>query len=214
RFAIGATRGRIVRQLLIESLLLAACGGVIGLALARVGAGALIEFFRDPYNVLTVSAAPNLRVFGFTLALTIVTGVLFGVLPAWQSADLAVGGTLKSESGGVVVGRRAGLRRMLVASQMALSLLLLIGAGLFVRSLHNLATTSTGFNTTQLLTFTVDPRLNGYLLARGTQFRETLIERVRAIPGVTSAAFASNALFMGGSWNSSVTIEGFTPNPG
>jgi predicted permease len=211
RLALGATRGRIVRQLLIESLVLAIGGALIGMAFARFGASALIEFFHDPADTLTVSADPNLRVLAFTLTIAIATGLLFGLLPARQSTAPALGPTLKNEAGSVVGGSHARLRRALVAVQVGLSLLLLIGAGLFIRSLHNLTTIDTGIDTTRLLSFSVDPRLNGYSHSRYHLLRQTLLDRIRATPGVTAAAYASQALLTGGSWNSSIIVEGHTP---
>jgi predicted permease len=136
------------------------------------------------------------------------------VLPARQSTEPALGTTLKNEAGSVVGGPHARLRRALVALQVALSLLLLIGAGLFIRSLHNLTTIDTGYDTAQLLSFSVDPILNGYEKERAHHLRETLLERIRATPGVNAAAFAGQALFTGGSWNSRITIEGYTPDRG
>ena len=162
RLAIGATRARILQQLLIESVLLAAFGGVAGLAIAIWGADSLLGFFRDPDSVLTVSATPDLRVLAFTLIVSLATGVLFGLIPALQSARPALAPTLKNEAGAVAGGSSDRLRKALVISQVALSLLLLIGAGLFIRSLRNLMAVNSGYETTHLISFNVDPRMNGY----------------------------------------------------
>ena len=105
-------------------------------------------------------------------------------------------------------GGQAGVRKVLVVSQVALSLLLLIGAGLFIRSLRNLMTMDPGFDTAHLVTFSIDPGLNGYEGVRSKQFARTLLERIQSTPGVTGAAFGSRSLLTGGSWNSRLTIEG------
>jgi predicted permease len=128
RLALGATRVRIVQQLLVESLLLAIAGGAVGLALATWGTSLLLDFFRNPYSTLTVSASPDLRILGFTLAVSIATGLLFGLVPAWRSTQPELAPTLKNETGSVLGGAQAGIRKALVVSQVALSLLLLIGS--------------------------------------------------------------------------------------
>jgi predicted permease len=211
RLALGATRVRIVQQLLVESLLLALAGGAIGLMLATWGSGLLLEFFRTPSSTLTVSASPDLRILGFTLAVTIATGVLFGLVPAWRSTQPQLAPTLKNEAGSVVGGTQAGVRKALVVSQVALSLLLLIAAGLFVRSLHNLMTVNPGIEVSRLIELYVEPAVIGYEDQRGVALGKTILTRVRAIPGVTAAALGASGLFEGGSWNSTFTIEGDRP---
>jgi predicted permease len=211
RLALGATRLRIVQQLLVESLLLAIAGGAVGLALATWGTSLLLDFFRTPNTTLTVSASPDLRILGFTLAISIATGLLFGLVPAWRSTQPELAPTLKNEAGSVLGGAQAGVRKTLVVSQVALSLLLLIGAGLFVRSLHNLMTVKPGIEVSRLIELYVEPDVIGYENERGADFAKTLLARVRAVPGVTAAGLGSNALFEGGSWNSTYTLEGYTP---
>jgi predicted permease len=212
RLALGATRLRIVQQLLVESLLLAVAGGAIGLLLATWGSSLLIDFFRTPSSTLTVSASPDLRILGFTLAVTIATGLLFGLIPAWRSTQPQLAPTLKNEAGSVVGGTQAGVRKALVVSQVALSLLLLIAAGLFVRSLHNLMTVNPGIEVSRLIEFSIDPGVIGYEDERGAALGKAILGRVRAIPGVTAAAMGSSALFQGGSWNSTFTLEGYRPS--
>jgi predicted permease len=213
RLAIGATRARILQQLLIESLLLAALGGVGGLAIATGGADFLLGFFRDPDSVLTVSAKPDLRVLAFTLTVSLATGLLFGLMPALQSARPALAPALKNEAGSVAGGSSDRLRKALVISQVALSLLLLIGAGLFIRSLRNLMAVNAGYDTTHLISFSVDPRMNGYEGVRSKQFAKTMLERIERLPGVSSAGFTGVGLLTGGSWNSTMTIEGGSARP-
>jgi predicted permease len=207
RLAIGASRRRIVQQLMIESVLLALIGGAAGLLFAGWGSRLLLGFFADANRILTVSTSPDGRVLAFTLVVSAVTGVLFGLAPAWQSAAPAISPTLQSEAPSVG-GGRSRLRRALVVSQVALSLVLLIGAGLFVRTLYNLVSTDAGFDTAHILSFTVDPSENGYDAIRSKQFMKSLIERLQASPGVIAAGVATHGLLEGGSWNTAMTIEG------
>jgi putative ABC transport system permease protein len=208
RLAVGATRPRIIQQLLIESVTLGVLGGLAGLILASWGADLLLGFFRSPDSILTISAKPDLRVLGFTLLVSVATGVLFGLMPAWQSARPALAPTLKNEAGAVAGGSSARLRKALVIAQVALSLLLLIGAGLFTRSLRNLMSVNPGFDVTHLISFSVNPKMNGYEGVRSKQFAAALLERVEGTPGVTGAGFSGVNLLQGGSWNSVMTIEG------
>jgi predicted permease len=207
RLAIGASRRRIVQQLLIESVLLALIGGAAGLVFAGWGSRLLLGFFANPDRILTVSTSPDGRVLAFTLAVSAITGVLFGLAPAWQSAAPAIAPTLQSEAPSVG-GGRSRLRRVLVVSQVALSLVLLIGAGLFIRTLHNLISADAGFDTAHILSFIVDPGENGYDAARAKQFLKGMVERLQASPGVIAAGAATHGLLEGGSWNTGMTIEG------
>jgi predicted permease len=211
RLALGAARRRIVQQLLVESLLLAVAGGAIGLMLATWGSSLLLDFFRTPGSSLTVSAWPDLRILGFTLTVTIATGLLFGLVPAWRSTRPQLAPTLKNEAGSVVGGAQAGIRKALVVSQVALSLLLLIAAGLFVRSLHNLMAVNPGIEVSRLIELSIEAGVIGYEDERGAAFAKAILSRVRAIPGVTAAALGSSALFEGGSWNSTFTLEDDRP---
>jgi predicted permease len=213
RLALGATRRRIVRQLLVESVLLAVAGGAAGLVMATWGAQALLAFFTEPDTTLTISPWPDERILAVNVFVSVAIGILFGLAPAWQSTRPDVGPVLKAESVGVLGGGYARLRKGLVIAQVALSLLLLVGAGLFLRSLNNLLAIDAGFDTSRLLSFGVAPGPNGYAPAETKTFAKTLLERVRATPGVEGAAFVSNRLLEGGSWNSSITIEGRAYDP-
>jgi predicted permease len=193
--------------MLIESVLLALIGGAAGLVFAGWGSRLLLGFFTDADRILTVSTSPDGRVLAFTLAVSAVTGVLFGLAPAWQSAAPAISPTLQSEAPSVG-GGRGRVRRVLVVSQVALSLVLLIGAGLFIRTLHNLVTADAGFDTAHILSFTVNPAENGYDAIRVKQFMTSLVERLQASPGVVAAGVATHGLLEGGSWNNAMTIEG------
>jgi predicted permease len=211
RLSLGATRGRIVRQLLVESLMLAAAGGVAGLLLATAGAQVLVGFLTDPENVSAIRATPDLRVLLFTGSIAVMTGLLFGVIPAFQSTKLELASTLKDLAGSVVGGGHVRVRKALVVSQVALSLLLLIGAGLFLRSLNSLMTLDLGFKREQLLTFGADASVVGYQGAQIKQYATDLLSKVRATPGVEAAGFSRLGVLWGGSWGNSLTVEGYQP---
>ncbi len=156
RLALGASRGRIISQLLVESLSLAFAGGVAGLILAVWMDRALLNFLPSGDSPLTISTTPDWRILLFALGVTLLTGVLFGLAPALQSTRPELSGTLKEQVGSIAGGSSVGLRKVLVAAQVALSLLLLIGAGLFIRSLSNLKGLDPGFRTSNLLGFALD----------------------------------------------------------
>ena len=198
---------------MFESISLALAGGAAGLLLARWGVRSLLGFFVSPERVLTVSAAADGRVLTFTLVVTAVTGLLFGLAPAWQSTAPALAPTLHSEAL-TLAGSRGRLRRMLVVSQIAVSLVLLMGTGLFTRTLHNLLTAEAGFDTAHILSFSAMPGENGYSAPRSKQFLKTVIDRLQATPGIAAVGVASHGLLEGGSWNNNVTIEGVPTEPG
>ena len=212
RLAMGATRGRIVGQLLIETLSLSALGGILGLALAFWGDKALMAVYlpSDSGN-LNISTAPDLRILAFTLLVTVVTGVIFGLAPALQSTRPDVGRTLKDQAGAVVGGGHGRLRNALVVTQVALSLLLLIGAGLFLRSLKNLSNLGTGFPAERLVGFNIDPSLSGYTPQQLNTFYQQLTDSLAAIPGVQSVAVASMRIMENDEWDSGLTAEGYSP---
>jgi predicted permease len=207
RLALGASRQRLARQLLVESLVLALAGSALGLVIAMWGADALLRFVPNPGITLTVSVAPDQRILAFTLSLAVLTGIAFGFAPAFQTTRPSLAPTLKNEAGTVVGGSSGRLRRIFMVSQVALSVLLLVGAGLFVRSLHNLMRTQLGFEATSALSFRIDPDAHGYAGARGKAFIKDVRQRLQTTPGVINAAFASRELLSGSSWNNFVTIE-------
>jgi predicted permease len=209
RLALGASRVRIVQQLLIESVLLAVLGGAAGLLLSTWGAHALLGFFVDPEQPVTISATPDLRILAFNFLVALLTGLLFGLVPALQSTRPALAPTLKDSAGAVLGGGHVRLRKALVATQVALSLLLLIGAGLFIRSLNKLMAVDAGFKTANMLTFGVDPALNGYSAVRAKQYFRDLLQRLDSTPGVAGAGFATVGLLEGNQWSSTVTVEGY-----
>jgi predicted permease len=212
RLAMGATRGRIVGQLLIETLSLSALGGILGLALAFWADKALMALYlpSDSGN-LNISTAPDLRILLFTLAVTVATGLVFGLAPALQSTRPDVGRTLKDQAGAVVGGGHGRLRNALVVTQVALSLLLLIGAGLFLRSLKNLSNLGPGFPAERLVAFNIDPSLNGYTPQRLNGFYQQLTDSLGTIPGVKSVSVASMRIMEDNEWDSGMTAEGYAP---
>ena len=214
RLALGGTRYRIVRQLVVESLVLAVGGAALGLLLSTWGTALLLGLFVDGESATAVNASPDARVLAFNFALALVTGLAFGLVPAWQTSRPDLAPTLKEQSGGVVSGGSVRLRKALVVAQVALSLLLLIGAGLFVRSLSNLLAQDPGFKTDNLLAFNVEPSLNGYDSDKTKRFATTLLQRLNATSGVTGAGVAIIPILNGGSWNSTMTVEGRAARPG
>jgi predicted permease len=212
RLAMGATRGRIVSQLLIESLSLSAFGALAGLALAYWADKALMAAYLPSDNGgLRISTSPDLRILLFTLGVTLLTGIFFGLVPALQTTKPNVAVTLKDEAAAVVGGGHASLRKSLVVAQVTLSLLLLIGAGLFVRSLGNLRNLGPGFDAQNLVGFEIDPSLNGYSTERMKVFYPQLSDALASIPGVQSVGIASMRILEDNEWDSSMTVEGFTP---
>src|SRR5271154_688759 len=214
RLALGAGRQRIVSQLLIESLLLAMAGGIAGLALAVWIDRTLINFLPSGNTPLTISTTPDWRILAFNLGISLVTGVIFGLVPALQATRPNLAPTLKDEVGSIVGGGSVKLRKGLVSAQVTLSLLLLIGAGLFIRSLQNLKDLDPGFRTRNLLTFAVDPTSNGYPRERSLDFYRHLKETLDAIPGVESSTLAVVPVLENNEWDNWVSVENFTPKPG
>jgi len=214
RLALGSGRGQIIRQLLVESLLLSIAGGAAGLALA-VWADKLLINFLPPSSVpLTLSATPDWRILSFSIGLSLLTGIGFGLLPALQSTRPDIARTLKDQAGSVVGGASNTIRKLLVVGQIALSLLLLIGAGLFIRSLQKLKELDPGFRTTNLLAFKVDPTLNEYKTERTKAFYEHLKQRLDTLPAVEAAALAVVPVIEGDEWDQWVTIDGYSPKTG
>ncbi len=213
RLALGAGRGRLVRQLLVESILLAAFGGSLGVGLAVMVDKALIDFLPSGHTPLSLSSTPDWTILAFTLAISLVAGALFGLVPALQSTRPKLAATLKDQAGAVIRGGSAGLRKGLVVAQVSLSLLLLIAAGLFLQSLRNLKTLNPGFDVRNLLAFNVDPTTNRYDTKFSTDYFRRLHERLSALPGVESHTFAVIPVLEDNEWDNWITIEGYTAKP-
>jgi len=198
-------------QLLLESVLLAVAGGIVGLFLSVAITRALLGFLPNEGPPLLLRAEPDLRIFVFNAALALTTGVLFGLVPALQALRVDLWNTLKDVVGAVTGGaaRSVNMRKALVAGQVAFSFLLLAGAGLFVKTLANLRETNPGFrDIDNLVTFQIDPALNGYSAERLKLFYRQLLQNVRALPGVKSVSFALVPILSGDEWDSSMGVEG------
>jgi predicted permease len=208
RLSLGALRRQLVRQLLTESLVLSLAGGALGVLLAVVLTSGLLALVPSD-NPLLIRPTPDLRILAFTLGITLATGIIFGLLPALRASRPDPWTTLKDTVGGIAgPGGHLFLRKGLVSAQVALSFLLLFGAGLFVRSLQNLQTTDTGMALDNLVTFRLSPALSGYDAPRTVSFYEQLLERLRSAPGVVSAGLASVAILAGDEWDSTMGVEG------
>ncbi len=209
RRALGATRWRMIRELLSESLLLAAGGAICGLFLAFAVSRLLVNFISTSDNQVFLDLGMDWRVLAFTTALAVLTTISFGLAPAIRATRAEPASLLQSGSRGSTVGKeRFSLRRFLVVSQVALSVVLLMGALLFVRSLRNLTTLNTGFQQTGILVATVDFERLHIPDERDTEYKRDIVKRVQAIPGVEFAADARMVPFGGNSSNDFVLTEG------
>ncbi len=202
RLALGATRARLVRQLLTESLLLAAIGGALGVIIGRWGQQLL------PGNPGQVSPL-DWRVFAFVIVVTTVAGVVFGIAPALRATRADVSAALKENSRSVSVSRSL-LGQSLVVAQVAISLVLLVGAGLFLRTLQNLRQVDVGFNPRNVLLFRVNPTLNRYDGRKASALYDQIGERLRAIPGVRSVSWSNNSLMSGRRFSTGMFVQGRT----
>jgi putative ABC transport system permease protein len=209
RLAVGASRGRLVRQLLAESLLLALLGAALGAVLAQLLNRGLIAFLTTANNPILVGIGLDGRVLGFTAALAMATCLLFGLLPALRATHLAPAAAVRGGSRGMTAGReRFSLRRALVATQVALSLVLLVGALLFVRSLRNLLAVDAGFNVEGVISVSLDLRRPQYTKERLPVVYRDLFERMSTRPGVLSAAQVNFTPISGSGWNNNIGVDG------
>jgi predicted permease len=216
RLAIGASRWQLLRQLLIESLLLSVAGGAAGLLLAVAMIRALMSFIPQDGAPLMLKAEPDARILAFNAGLAVLTGLLFGLVPALQALRVDLWNTLKDVVGAVTGGGGSvKLRKGLVIAQVAFSFLLLAGAGLFVKTLANLKQTDAGFRDIgHLITFQVDPSLSGYSMQQLKSFYRQALTNIRAVPGVTSAGYAAVSVLSGGEWDSTMSVEGHKAKDG
>jgi predicted permease len=214
RRALGARRGRVVRQLLTESILLSAIGGALGIAFAWWGRDVLVSLLRNgSERALGFSFGIDARVLAFTAAASILTGILFGLAPALRSARVDLTPMLKEGAGSSSAVARPGGRWFsagngLVVAQIALSVIVLVGAGLLVRTLENLRSINPGFDPQNVLLFGIDPTLLGYSPAQIQNLYRDLQSQLAAVPGVTSVGYSSDSLLSNGWWTTGIHIEG------
>jgi predicted permease len=217
RVALGASRWRIVRQLLTESLLLAFLGGAFGLLLASWSSSVLLSVFSSGQNPVTagarlaISTPLDLRMLAFTAAVSLLAAIVFGLAPAWRASRLDLTPALKTTR--TSSSRWFGWGRTLVVSQVALSLTLLIGAGLFIRTLASLRSLDVGFKREHVLVFNVDPQLIHYERQQIVELYKQMLERVRNVPGVESVTLTRQGLLSGGGTQGSIRVPGFEPPP-
>ena len=208
RASLGAGRGRLLRQLLVESVLLATMGGLAGLVVGWWALGVIVAIGQDQVPALeTVHLDP--WVLSFTAGVSVLTGILFGLVPGLQAAGGSIAPPLGDGARSIDAPGRERLRRALVASEIALSVVLLAGAGLLLRSLHRLQSVDPGFQTERLLTFNLHLPMNPYRdIPRRTAFFEAVLDRMRGLPGVTSVAATSELPFDPGKVPQNFLIEG------
>ena len=209
RLGLGASRSRLIRQLLTESLLLAAIGGLCGGLLARVLSRSVVALLDTDTTATSLSLSLDWRVLAFTAALSLLTCLLFGLAPAVNGTRVAATSVMRVSSRGTTSGREAvGLRRALVVAQVALSLTLLFGSLLFARSLHNVVTVDTGFAPDGVVVAGITYRRLDLPADRRAEFRKALLDRVRALPGVQSAAIVRVVPVSGSASGNTVWPEG------
>jgi predicted permease len=211
RLALGASRRRLIRQLLTESLLLALVGGVAGLIATQWTVRLLPQFF-SANDAMGLDLSVDWRVLVFTFGLSLLTGLLFGLAPALQATRLNLLPALRAEAGGQRL-RRIGLRDVLVISQLAMSLVLLVSAALFVRSLQKALTFDPGFATQNLLTASMETRGAHLSNQQGQEFYQRTLERVGGLPGVQAVTLSTVVPLSGGGQRRMITLEGYQPQP-
>lgn len=209
RLAVGAGRWSLIRQLLTESLLLAALGGVVGVLFGFWGKNMLLALTTEEVGLFPsgVDLSLNWRVLVFTLAISLLTGLLFGSLPAWRATRLDVTTSLKHSRGTVAVSR---LSKGLLVLQVAVSFLLLTGVGLFIRTLYNLQRVDVGFNQENLLVFRLEPEKNGYKEERLLDLYQQLFSSLDHLPGVRAASFERIPIIANSNWFDDFLLSGET----
>jgi predicted permease len=212
RLSIGASRSRLIRQFLTESLLVSVLSGAVGLLLAEGASRVLAVLLSGSQTPLTLSTGLDLGVLAFTVGVTVLTGVLFGLAPALQGTRVSLSDSLKEAGRGVTnSGRRLTFQKWLVIAQVGLSLLLVVGAGLFLRTLWNLQSVQLGYPKDNLLLVRVNGLTAGYKDARLANLYHDIVDRLRVLPGVRGLAYSENGIFNGTDSGDEIEVEGFTP---
>jgi putative ABC transport system permease protein len=212
RLAIGAGRGRLVRQLLTESLLLALLGAAVGLLLARAATRLMVGYMAMRGEPVWLDLSVDGRVLAFTLVVATGTAVLFGLVPAWRSARVDPRVAMKAGERSIVEGHsRFGIGKALVVGQIALSLVLVLGAGLLLGTFRRLATADPGFEPAGVLLASLDMSTAGIPQEALPRVKREILERLRATPGVESASASVFTPLSGGGWNGDISVDGFTP---
>lgn len=213
RVALGASGRRLFRQMLTESILLASIGGALGLLLAYWADAALMRMVSTTSNQVRLDIQPSAAVLTFTFGVSLITGILFGLAPAFQATRVDLKGAFRGVAGTPVRPGRVSTGKILIVAQVAVSLLLLVVAALFVRSFRNLSQTQLGYDRDHLLEFFADPLSYGYRPAEIPALDQTILIRINAIPGVAGATLIDNPLMTGRDSSSRITIEGQQPLP-
>jgi predicted permease len=216
RLALGAGRTRIIRQLLTESVLLAVVGGALGILLSIWAVDAIAALFSSGYEAFPFVIAPDWRVLLFTIGVTFAVGILFGLAPALRGARIDLTPSLKETASSLPgsaahSGRWSRSGNALVVAQVALSVVVLIGAGLLVRTLRNLHNLNPGFDTRNILLFGINPTAAGYTDQKTAQLYSDLQQRFAALPGVISASYSEDALLSGSGSSDDVHVDGALP---
>jgi predicted permease len=208
RLALGASRGQLIRQLLTESMVIAVLGGLAGLAAAWILRAALLALVPERIHV---PVTPDVRVLGFAFVLSIVAGLILSLLPILRTINLNATSGLKEQGRGLTASAawlRAG--RFVVVGQVALSLPLLVGSGLLLRTLQNLQQADLGFAKERLILLRVDVQMGGYDEQRRVPLFQRLLEQVRTVPGVSAASYSKSGLFLGSRSSGHIEVEGYT----
>ena len=206
RMAVGGSRGRLIRQLLTESLLMSGIGAMLGFLFAEWGARLLVRFLDAPLD-LTL----DVRVLAFTASIAVLTGLLFGIAPAWRCTRVNVQSAMKTNSRGVIEGSKLGLGKVLVIAQVALSLLVVVGAGLMLSTFRKLISLDPGFEREHVLLVNVDLHSGNYPAERWSAVYQEMLDQLRTIPGLRSASVSSITPVCHCRWAGQVVVEGYTP---
>ncbi len=206
RMAVGGGRGRLIRQLLTESLLLSGIGAVLGVLFAAWGALLLARFLDAPLDLTF-----DVRIFAFTATVAVLTGLLFGIVPAWRGARVGPESAMKANARGVIEGSKLSLGKALVTAQVALSLLLVVGAGLMLSTFWKLISRDAGFERGQVLLVSADLRSGNYPRERWSAVYQEMLDQLRAIPGVHSASVSSITPVCHCRWAGEVEVDGYSP---